>query len=193
MKQKGQLSLFKETRKNTKLWWIENHGSYGGALNYRKVKRPFSSKKLVHVVFKGRLGRGIYFTRSRKSCERVLHKVAKRYGVNIKSFAINKDHIHLLIWTKQRESFLRFLRYFACELGRKYKEIFLRYGIRKPKGLWLHRPFTRLVSWGKRSVENVVAYIDKNHQEAMGFLQYTPRSHRLDLFLKRWMAMWDTC
>jgi hypothetical protein len=50
MARKQQLSLFKPPRKNTKLWWITEQHSYGGSMNYRKVARPFDSKKLTHAV-----------------------------------------------------------------------------------------------------------------------------------------------
>ncbi|HPI41323.1 MAG TPA: transposase [Pseudobdellovibrionaceae bacterium] len=181
-----QLSFIKAPRKDTKLWWIEKQKNYGGSLNYRKVERPFDSKQLVHIVFKAKLGDGIWFTRSSKSIQTLLIQVANKYDIKIKEKSINKDHIHILIWTKTRQNLIQFLRLFAAEMGRKYKEIFKRFGLNKIKNLWIARPFTRLVSWGKRSVDVITKYIQKNTNEALGFIEYKPRKHRLNVFLQKW-------
>lgn len=186
MKKPKQLSFLKEPRPNTKLWWIQKQYNYGGALDYRKVERPFDSKKLVHVVFKAKVGNGIWFTRSRSSIEKLLKKIARRYGVAIKNFAINKDHIHVLLWTKTKESLTRFLRLFAAEMGRKYKTVYKRFGLKKPAKFWVHRPFTRLVSWGRKSLKTAEDYIQQNRKEALGFIAYKSRNHRLSRFLTKW-------
>src|SRR5262245_14301415 len=108
-----QLSLFKDPRKNTKLWWIRKRHVYGGSLNYRKVERPFDSKKLTHAVFKARLGPAIWFTRSQRSIHRLIETIANRYGIRIQDEAIAQDHIHLVFYTKHREDQVRFLRLLA--------------------------------------------------------------------------------
>ena len=186
MRQQKQLSLIKEPRKNTKLWWIKKRTTYGGSFNYRKVARPFDSKKLVHVVFKARLGKGIWFSKSQPSITKLLNECATRYHVTLRDLAINKDHIHLLIHTKEQNSFTCFLRLVAAELGRKYKGIFSRFGFKKPKNFWLHRPFSRLVNWGKKSLQAIHQYIKKNRDEVLGFVEYTPRKHQLNKFLADW-------
>jgi REP element-mobilizing transposase RayT len=183
-----QLSLLKEPRRDTKLWWIVKQSTYGGSMNYRKVARPFDSKKLTHAVFKARLGSALRFTKSTESIRKLLDKVADACDVKIKDWAINHDHIHLLFSAKAREDQARFLRLFAAEMGRKYKTLRRKFGVRSGKSMWLHRPFTRLVSWGKKSLANVEHYFDKNRKEALGFIEYTPRKHRLSMFLKRWEA-----
>lgn len=182
-----QYSLFKATRKNTKLWWIREAHCYGGAMNYRKVPRPFDSKKLSHVVFKASVGKSLRFTRSVRSITKLLRASASRYSIKLDRVAINHDHIHVLHSTRKKRDQTRFLRYFAAQMGRKYKILREHYGI-NAKGLWVHRPFTRLVSWSKRTLENVRAYIDKNRDEAMGFLAYEVREHRLTEFLHKWMS-----
>lgn len=210
--QKGrQLPLIKEPRKNTKLWWTTKQHVYGGSLEYRKVKRPFDKKKLTHAVFKAKLGPSLWFTRSHQDIRKILFRVAGRYGVNLKDLAINTDHIHLLFYTKTRESQICFLRLVAAELGRKYKK--LRNSLGTEKGakkreavrtgqlssvdetsvnLWAKRPYTRLVSWGRRSLQAVRNYLHKNRQEVMGFVPYTPRQHRLNAFLEKWSLRLST-
>ena len=188
-----QTSLFKKPKTNTKKWWVEEQNVYGGDLNYRKTSRPFDSKKLIHVVFKANLGKAIYFTRSQKSILELIMSSLYRYNLKLKSFSIQRDHIHLLCYSnsqvspmKAQEEFKNFLRFFSSEMGRKYKAIFKRFGISESKSLWVKRPFTRLVSWGKKSFLKVIEYIEKNTQEALGLVEYTPRDHALNKFLKKW-------
>lgn len=160
----------------------------GGSLNYRKIKRPFDKRKLNHVVFKARLGPSIWFTKSQKSIAKVLQFSAQRYGIKLKSFAINRDHIHVLTWGGDQVTNGNFLRFFSAEMGRKYGRIFNKFGLSKRKNLWLHRPFSRQVSWGKKSIAKIMNYIKKNRDEALGFIQYTPRKHQM---LAAFLAMWS--
>ena len=181
-----QLTLIKGPRKNTKLWWIVNKTTYGGSLNYRKVPRPFDSKKLTHAVLKAQLGRAIWFTRYSATIQKVLNATATTYGVRIRDVAINHNHIHILFGAGSRETQGRFLRLFAAELGRKYSKLRRRLGLKSQK-LWVRRPFTRLVSWGKKSVVRILVYFKRNRDEALGFIQYQPRkASGLDRFLARW-------
>jgi REP element-mobilizing transposase RayT len=177
-----QLSLFKDPRKNTKRWWIVKQTTYGGSLNYRKVARPFDRKKLVHVVLKAKLGRALWFTRFAQSHRKTIEQSALRYKISLRDLAINHDHIHLLYSAKSRELNAQFLRFLSAELGRKQARLRRKIGLR-PERLWTQRPFSRLVSWATRSVQAIQRYIHKNRQEALGFIEFTPRKHRLSAFL----------
>lgn len=155
-------------------------------MNYRKVARPFDSKKLTHAVLKARLGSSLRFTRREISIRKVIADVAAKYAIKVKDIAINYDHIHLLFSALRRKDQIRFLRLLAAELGRKYKALRKKFGVRLKGSMWLHRPFTRLVSWGKRSLERVQNYLSKNRREASGLIEYEPRQHRLTKFLNQW-------
>lgn len=178
-----QLSFFKSPKTNTKKWWIEKNYVYGGSLNYRKCKRPFDSKKLIHLVFKAQLGHSIYFTRSQKYIQKLLFKSANKYGIVLKQININKDHIHIFCYTNIRNNFINFIRYFSAEMGRKYKKIFSQFGFKKTLNLWKCRPFTRLVSWGRQSKTVMENYIKKNELECLELIKYEPRKHKLTEFL----------
>lgn len=180
-----QLSLLKDPRKNTKLWWIVKQTTYGGSMDYRKVKRPFDSKKLTHAVFKARLGRANGFMRRESTVREVLERAARRYGIRLNDLAVHHDHIHVVFYTKLRESQVRFLRFVAAELGRKFKTAKNHLGS-VAKSLWIGRPFTRLVSWGRKSLERIKKYIERNRNEVLGFVPYMPRKHRLTAFLVAW-------
>lgn len=181
-----QIPLIKEPRKDTKLWWIVKQTTYGGALNYRKVARPFNSKKLVHAVLMGNVGTALRFTKSRDSIQKLVEWAANKYEIKIKDLAINHDHIHILFYTKLRDSQRNFLRLVAAQMGRKYQSLRKKFGIRNTNSIWRLRPFTRLVGWHKKSLQIVRKYFQKNREEALGFVVYTPRKHRLTRFLAAW-------
>lgn len=186
-----QLSLIKDPRKDSKLWWIVKQGMYGGDMNYRKLRRPFDSKKLTHSVFKSRPGYPLKFTAFKKTVREVLALSCARYGIKLKDSAINHDHIHILFYTNSREAQVRFLRFFAAELGRRFAALRKKLGYGRIS-LWKKRPFTRLVSWGKRSLQIVQNYIRRNRDEAMGFTEYKPRNHALNAFLQKWQAQFSS-
>lgn len=186
-----QLQLFKGPRSKTKLWWVQKQHAYGGSLNYRKVARPFDSKMLTHAVFKAKLGRAIWFTRWSKGIQDLLRQSAAQYGVKLRDVAVNQDHIHVVFYTKKRENQIQFLRFFSAEMGRRYKKIRRKFGV-SGGALWVARPFTRLVSWGKKSIAQLTQYLQKNRDEAMGFVAYTPRKHALSRFLKIWERQWSS-
>lgn len=186
MKSSKQLSLFKDPRKGTKLWWIRKKKVYGGSMNYRKVSRPFDSKQLVHVVLKGRPGSALRFTKSVKSIQSLLFRIAARQGTRVVDFAINHDHIHLMVSARGAEQFTVFLRHFSSEMGKQYKKLRGKFGRENRTGLWMQRPFTRLLSWGKKSRLVVRNYFNKNRLEAFGFIEYTARKSALNDFLKKW-------
>lgn len=180
-----QLSLFKDPRRNTKRWWIVKQSTYGGSLNYRKVARPFDSKKLVHAVLKSQLGRAFWFSRYPQKHRELIVRAARRYHVTLTDLAINHDHIHLLYSAKSKDLNASFLRFLSAEFGRRYSRLRRSVGL-TGRPLWTQRPFTRLVSWSRKSVTAARNYIKRNRHEALGFIPYQPRAHRLTAFLKSW-------
>jgi len=134
----------------------------------------------------GNVGKSLRFTKSSASIRKIISRVARKYKITVKELAINHDHIHLLFRALSRELQKRFLRLIAAELGRQYAILRKNFGIRSLKSLWRHRPFTRLVSWGKKSLQVVRNYIKKNEKEALGLVAYEPRSHRLSKFIALW-------
>lgn len=140
---------------------------------------------LTHAVFKGNVAQAISFSKFEPTITQVILHSAKRYGIKIKASAVHHDHIHLLFYTRSREAYCRFLRFFSAEMGRRYARLYRRMKWR-PTPLWTSRPFTRLVSWGKKSLDHVRAYIRRNRWEALGFIKFKPRSHSLSVFLRQW-------
>lgn len=185
MAKSSQLSLLKEPRKHTKKWWVVKHSTYGGALNYRKLERPFDSKKLTHIVFKARTTQGTSFRKRETTIVKIMSQAAQKYGINIKSYSVQKDHVHVLTYTIHRQALTNFLRFFSAEVGRLYSKLFRSWGVHKTQNLWQARPFTRLVSFKKRDLETVRNYIRKNTFEALGFVEYHRSPSRLNIFLSK--------
>lgn len=100
--------------------------------------------------------------------------------------------MHILIQAQKREQLTAFLKTLAAEMGKMYQQLSLKYGVKRKGSLWVKRPYTRLVNWGKLSREKLKKYFEKNRKEALGFIAYEPRKHPLNQFLARWAAMQTT-
>jgi REP element-mobilizing transposase RayT len=180
-----QQSLFKDPRKDTKAWWVKKKTTYGGALDYRKTARPFDSKLLTHAVFKANVGTEP-FTKNKDEIKKRIDEAAEKSGVKIMDQAIALDHIHLFFDTKRREDQARFFRILCGSIGLLYKKIRQKLGLTGKFKFWLGRPFTRLVSWGQRSIQAIRNYFQLNRDEAMGSVPHQPRRHPINDFLEKW-------
>lgn len=183
MTKASQLSLLKTRRKKSKIGWIEKQNIYGGALEYRKIKRPFDSRKLTHIVFKARAGEVTSLRKRETAIVKIMYRVAQKYGVAITLHSVQKNHVHVLAYTKMRLALTNFLRLFSAEVGRLYSKLFRMWGIRKSQNLWVSRPFTRLVSFKNRELATVKNYIRKNTFEALGFFVYNRNTTALQKFV----------
>lgn len=165
------LSLRKH-RKNSKAFLVEEHLVYGGALNYRKKRRPFLKSRATHFVLRSnRLegARSLLKQNRTKIVEAVLISRAKRYGAYLYKYSINSNHIHLLIRFTTAKLQADFLRDFAGTLALKLRRLLdIQHG-----SFWQARPFSSMV---KRSAYNAIQlYIEKNRNEAAGVWAYQPR------------------
>ena len=140
----------------------------------------------MHAVLKGNPGPALRFTKSAVSIRKLAAKVAMKSRVKLKDIAINHDHLHILIQAQKREQLTAFLKILAAEMGKMYQRLAKKYGVKRRGSLWVKRPFTRLVNWGKLSREKLKKYFEKNRKEALGFIEDQPRQHRLNQLLARW-------
>jgi REP element-mobilizing transposase RayT len=148
-----QLSLFK------------NEGSdFGGNLTTkgkRKVRRPLSLRRPMHLVLKSTKAKGtLAFSPTDQKLRRLIHKMATRFGVRIYSQAQNWSHIHLVLRIPSRNSYCAFVRALAGSLVKTR---------RAGKGFFDLLPFTKLCSWG-RQFKNLKNYCAKNEMQAWGLL-----------------------
>ena len=171
---------------------------FGGALlqGKRKSQRPLSSKDAIHLVLRSEHAirqDSFLARRNKRAIEQTLKHFAKKFGVRIYRTAVNGNHIHLLIWITNRTLYKAFIRAvsgkIACHVmgGQNFKSFCIsRRGHGSPstksKGFWQHRPFSRIVSWG-RDFKNCARYIQQNIFEALGFVNYKPRKENYSKWL----------
>ena len=149
-----QLKLFKKEKTE-----------FGGSLlqDKRKSLRPLSTKTPIFLTIKGDATESGSLLKYRKQLDEELFKWAHKFNIQIYSHCINHDHIHTCIEITTIEGYKNFIRTFC---GRSAK-------ITKIK--WTQRPHTELVSKG-RHFDNIMNYIIKNHEEAIGQRPYIRKS-----------------
>jgi REP element-mobilizing transposase RayT len=148
---------------------------HGGSVRIarRKIARPFSSRRPLHVVLQSTRAKGLWSLRRPETDARIrgaIRSLARRHGVRVYEFANSSTHLHLLVRAKEKNAFQAFLRAFAGVTAR------LVTGARRgrPVGkFWDHLAYTRLVRWG-RDFAGVRAYVLQNEMEARG-MPYRPR------------------
>lgn len=156
--------------------------SFGGSLlknSHAREPRPLSTKNFLHIVLKSDVAKkteinDLRLTSKRLKVAAIIKGRATDFGVRIHSQAIASNHIHLLISFKSRKKYMQWIRRLTGLIAR------LMLGAEKGKpsqtSFWSYRPFTRIVYWG-RDFRAVSAYIGRNMLEAVGFIDYVPRSY----------------
>jgi REP element-mobilizing transposase RayT len=113
----------------------------------RKLERPVSTRRPMHVVLKSHRAAGPWSLRRHdRTVREVLRRMARRFEIRIYDFANVGSHLHLVLRARSREAFQGFLRSFAgivarrvmgAERGRRTGRFF--------DGL----AWTRVISWGR--------------------------------------------
>jgi REP element-mobilizing transposase RayT len=190
MSKKIQESLFdfipKRGRKSKR-----PQGTFGGKYlkNYNpKFQRPMDSKKALHLVMKSSKATGLRSFKSKNLESRVweiISRNAEKTGVRIYGYANGGNHLHLLIRTKYRDDYNRFIRtitgLIARLVGGSEK------GMPLKKKFWDGRPFTRIVSFAAQEFKTAKTYLLRNTLEAIGWIPYAERHHRLPKELRSWL------
>lgn len=133
--------------------------------NKRKLERPISTRRPLHVTLHSRRASGDWsLLRHKRAVREALRACGLRNGVRIYDFANVGSHLHLLVRTKKRDGFQAFLRSFAGIVARKVT------GARRgcPLGggpFWSGLAWSRVVTWG-REFHAVRYYIFRNLIEA---------------------------
>jgi REP element-mobilizing transposase RayT len=138
---------------------------HGGAVrrHRRKLERPVSTRRPMHVVLTSRHASGAWNLRKHDRAVRgALRAMARRFGVRIYDFANVGSHLHLLVRTRRREEFQGFLRSFAGIVARRVT------GARRgqPVGrFFTGLAWSRVVRWG-RDYMGLRHYVFRNQIEA---------------------------
>ena len=193
--------------------------SYGGQLRKKKLgrtARPLSSRESIHLVLKAqkdslRTGtlRSPY---SRAIIQRITKTYALRFHIKIEQYSIQGDHIHFLIRAPRRFGYQYFFRVIAGQIAQQFQSAGV---LKKPMtgtprgpqastkscpntgqkncesstGLWMHRPFTRVVR-GHRAYKIVRDYVQLNECEIRGVIRYNKRRLK-GLSMADWRLLWS--
>ena len=137
---------------------------HGGAVRRgrRKLERPVSTRRPMHVVLGSDRARGPWSLRKHgRAVRESLREMAQRFGVRVYDFANVGSHLHLLVRARRREAFQGFLRSFAGIVARRVT------GARRgrPAGpFFTGLAWSRVVRWG-RDYLGVRHYVFRNQIE----------------------------
>lgn len=154
--------------KQQKLFTLPFQKTFGGELlksGSRKMKRPLNPKLPIHIVLRADVSGSKTLLYNMGHVEFFLQKFASRFGVRIYEKATVTNHLHLLLKFNSRADYVGFIRALTGALAK----------VTKVK--WLHRPFTRIVTWG-RDFTGAARYVVQNQLEAFRLIAYTPRKRR---------------
>lgn len=175
---------------------------YGGSLakKRRRSLRPLNPKKSHHITLKSyqAIGKRSLF-RHKKMILKILRKNSERYRVKVYEYAIQGNHLHLLVKGKSREELQNFFRVFAGHTAQNILKDFpiltqnlpakggapeTKKECRKnQRKFWSYLIYTRIVQWG-RDFKNVVHYIEKNTLELLGLITYVRRPLFKNLYVQ---------
>jgi len=113
----------------------------------RKLERPVSTRRPMHVVLTSQRARGpLSLRKHERTVREVLRRMARRFEVRIYDFANVGSHLHIVLRARRREGFQGFLRSFAGVVARRITGA--ERGHRRGRffdGL----AWSRVVSWGR--------------------------------------------
>lgn len=169
-------------QKNTKQLKLFNGLSekpyFGGELlkGRRRSRRPINTALALHIVIRASLAKGkLSFLNFHDPISNALNEMSHRHQVRLYKWANSGNHIHLLIRATHRNNYRKFIRGVTSIIW----QIVVKSTGAMPKkgGFWDHRPFSRIVSWGRDYI-GVTNYILKNTLEALKIIAYTPRAKK---------------
>lgn len=163
-------------------------GMYSQSYN-PSTKRPIDSKKALHLTLKSSQARGHKSFKNKIFEARIFDIVAdhaEANGITLYSYANGGNHLHILLRSKHRDDYTRFIRSVTGLIAR------LVGGSERGKKLaikfWDNRPFSRVVSFAKREFEIAKRYLTRNVLEAIGWMPYVPRQLKLSPYWKMFLA-----
>lgn len=161
-----QANLFKYFEKNQlqKRYGRTQHGGVPSK-GHRKLERPLSTKKWIHLVLKSDKAKGklsFLLPKNKKIIKTILNQKAKQFGVTLADGANVGNHLHLKIKIQSRESFQKFLKSVSCLIARQIT------GAKKGNKFgrfWQGLAFTRVITSNLQEL-NLKGYIEANRKEA---------------------------
>jgi REP element-mobilizing transposase RayT len=127
----------------------------------RKSQRPLDFKKTTHLVLRLKPLLPSLFNPRDKNLRNGFCKIANKYKIKVYQLVFNHTHLHAAILIPDRKAYTDFIR----ELTSKFVAYFSRTTKVRFKQIFLNRPFTRIVEWGK-AFQKLKKYMLKNEKES---------------------------
>ena len=115
----------------------------------RKLERPVSTRRPMHVVLTAARGR-CSLLRYDRIVRDVLRGMARRFDVRVYDFANVNSHLHIVVRARRREASQGFLRSFAGIVARRIT------GARRGRpcgAVFKGLAWSRVVSWGRDKMQ----------------------------------------
>ncbi len=152
---------------------------HGGEIRagLRKLERPFTARRPLHVVMRSNRARGLWSMRrtvAARTVRQLLRRYSHRYDIRVYEFANAGNHLHLLVRARCRLGLQTFLRVFAGMVARRVT------GADKGRavgGFWDMLAYSRVMTWG-RDFFGVRAYLVRNELETLRLIPYRDRKPR---------------
>jgi REP element-mobilizing transposase RayT len=159
-------------------WKTSGRKVHGGAYakGKRKTKRPFDSKKPIHLVLRSSRAKGeLSMLKKQIKIKQTIDLYAKKWSVSLYRYSNNGNHLHLLLRAKNKKDFQIFLR--------TVSGVIARFMLNAKKGhaqgsFWDTLAFTRIAEWGV-AFKKASKYVVQNILEAAGVIPHQPRKFRL--------------
>ena len=136
---------------------------FGGELRAkrRKIKRPLDPKKPAHFVLRLKQNLPSFFSPRRLIAKNGFLDLAAKYNIKVYHLVFNHSHCHACLLIPAQKGYVDFVR----ELTSWLTAYFSKVANAQLKRIFLHRPYTRIVEWG-RSFKILMKYFEKNEQES---------------------------
>ena len=194
MSKPKQLSLFQDKELRPK----KDHGG-SLAVQKRRAKRPLNIKQSHYITMKSyhAVGARSLF-RHKKLILGLIKKNAFKFHIKVYEYAIQGNHLHLLVKAQTREGLQNFFRVVAGHVAQRIlkeyplssKDLALKQSSggapkenerrakackKNQRKFWSYLLYSRIVSWG-REFRTVMGYIQKNTLELLQIIAYQPRT-----------------
>jgi REP element-mobilizing transposase RayT len=130
----------------------------------RKVQRPISFKQSTHLVLRLKHGLPPLFSPRDQKLRRHIFKLAEKYNIRIYQLIFNHSHLHGVILLSNRSTYVQFIRELTGYAVLHFTRL-VNIPRFKFKNIFLVRPFTRSVPWG-RAYKSLLNYMRKNEFES---------------------------
>jgi len=141
-------------------------------------KRVLSYKESMHLVLRLRQNIPYFFEPNDKVLKMHILQVAKKYQIRVYHLILNHTHMHAAILLPDRKSYVGFIRELTGFLAKYFTEPLKKLGFEFDK-IFLNRPFTKVVSWG-RAYNTLIEYMRKNERES-GVKQINIRPNKMSV------------